>query len=96
MLFLATCVDKPMSPQTRLANRPAHLAYLEGLGDKVKVGGAILADDLKTPVGSVLIFAGENEADVRAILAEDPYARAGLFDSLTVKPWRQAVGQKLA
>ncbi len=96
MFFIATCVDKPQSLDTRLANRPAHLAYLEGLGSKVKIGGAILADDLKTPVGSVLIFEGDSETAIRAILAEDPYARAGLFESVTVKPWRQAVGQTLA
>ena len=95
MLFIATCVDKPHSLETRLANRPAHLAHLNGLGSKVKIGGAILADDLKTPLGSVLIFEGESEEDIRAILAEDPYTRAGLFESVTVKPWRQAVGQTL-
>ena len=96
MLFIATCVDKPQNLDTRLANRAAHLAYLERLGSRVKAGGAMLADDLKTPVGSMLIFEGESEADIRAILADDPYARAGLFDSVTLKPWRQAVGVPLA
>ena len=75
MLFIATCVDKPQSLDMRLANRPAHLAYLDGLGSRVKIGGAILADDLKTPVGSMLIFEGDSETDIRTILAEDPYAR---------------------
>lgn len=96
MLFVATCVDKPDSAETRLANRPAHLAYLNGLGAKVRVGGAILADDLKTPVGSLLIFEGESEADIREFLAKDPYALAGLFQGVTVKPLRQAVGVLLA
>ena len=96
MLFIATCVDKPHSLEKRLENRPAHLAFLAALGARVKVGGAMLADDLKTPVGSMLIFEGESEADIRAILAKDPYALAGLFDSVTIKPWRQAVGQILA
>ena len=96
MLFIATCVDKPQSLEKRLENRPAHLAYLNGLGAKVKIGGAMLADDFKTPTGSVLIFEGESEADIRAILADDPYAIAGLFESVTLKPWRQAVGQTLA
>jgi uncharacterized protein len=96
MLFVATCVDKPHSAETRLTSRPAHLAYLNGLGAKVKIGGAILADDLKTPVGSVLIFEGDSEADIRGILSEDPYALAGLFESVNVKPWRQAVGEPLA
>ena len=40
MLFIATCVDKPQSLDTRLANRPAQLTYLEGLGSKVKIGGS--------------------------------------------------------
>jgi uncharacterized protein len=96
MLFIASCVDRPQSLETRLTNRPAHLAYLEGLGAKVRIGGAMLADDLKTPIGSVLIFETESKAEVERLLAEDPYARAGLFESVTVSPWRQAVGQPVA
>jgi uncharacterized protein YciI len=96
MLFIATCADKPHSVEKRLENRPAHLAWLTSLGARVKIGGATLADDLKTPIGSMLIFEGESEADIRVILADDPYARAGLFESVTIRPWRQAVGQTLA
>ncbi len=96
MLFIATCVDMPHSVEKRLANRPAHLAYLDGLGAKVKIGGAILADDHLTPVGSMLIFEGDSEPDIQAIVAEDPYTVAGLFESVTVRPWRQAVGLALA
>ncbi len=96
MLFIAICIDKLHRVDTRLATRPAHLAYLDVLGSKVKIGGAILADDLKTPLGSVLIFEGESDADIRLILDGDPYNRAGLFESVTIKPWRQAVGPTLA
>jgi uncharacterized protein YciI len=96
MLFIAACVDKPDSSHKRLANRPAHLAYLKGLGEKVKIGGAMLGEDGQTPIGSMLIFEGENEADIRAVLAQDPYALGGLFEKVTVTPWRQAVGQPLA
>ena len=95
MLYIAICVDKPESVEKRLANRPAHLAYLQSLGAKVKAGGATMADDLKTPTGTMLIFEGESAAEIEAILATDPYALAGLFESVVVKPWRQAVGQML-
>ncbi len=96
MLFIATCVDKPQSVDKRMENRPAHLAYLTGLGARVKIGGALLASDHKTPIGSVIIFEGESEDEILGILAEDPYALAGLFESVSVKPWRPAVGQTLA
>jgi len=96
MLFIATCLDKPQTLERRPANRSAHLAYLERLGSKVRIGGAMLADDLKTPVGSALIFEAASKAEVERILAEDRYAQAGLFESVTVTPWRQAVGAPLA
>src|SRR5271166_1437099 len=96
MLFIATCVDKPSSLDKRMENRPAHLAYLNGLGARVKIGGALLAADHQTPVGSMIVFEGASEDDILALLAKDPYALAGLFDSVSVKPWRPAVGQTLA
>jgi uncharacterized protein YciI len=96
MLFVATCTDKPGSNQLRLDNRPAHLAYLSGLGTKVKAGGALLSADRKSVLGSLLIFEGDDEAEIEAMLALDPYALAGLFAKVEIKPWRQAVGVPLS
>jgi uncharacterized protein len=97
MLFVATCVDKPDSADKRMENRAAHLAYLNGLGSRVKIGGALLAaEDHRTPIGSMIVFEAESEDDVLALLAKDPYSLAGLFESVSVKPWRPAVGQSLA
>ena len=82
MLFVATCVDKPDSADKRMENRPAHLAYLNGLGSRVKIGGALLAaEDHWRPVGSMIVFEAESEDDVLALLAKDPYSLAGLFEA---------------
>jgi uncharacterized protein YciI len=90
MLFVATCTDKPDSSALRMENRPAHLTYLSGLGPKVKVAGALLSPDQKTVIGSMLIMEGRDEAEIAAMLAADPYALAGLFVGVEIKPWRQA------
>ncbi len=95
MLFVATCTDKPDSSALRLDTRPAHLAYLNGLGAKVKAGGALLSADRADVIGSMLILEGDDQAAIAAMLADDPYAKAGLFASVDVKPWRQAVGVPL-
>ena len=95
MLFVATCIDKPQGLPKRKENRPAHLDYLNGLGARVKIAGALLAPDQETPVGSMLIFEAESEEDIRALLAKDPYTLADLFERVEVTPWRQAVGQAL-
>jgi uncharacterized protein len=42
-------------------------------------------------IGSMLIVEAENEAEARALLAEDPYAKAGLFQNVEVLPWRWVV-----
>jgi uncharacterized protein len=95
MLFVATCVDKPHSSDKRMENRPAHLAYLNGLSSKVKIGGALLASDHATPVGSMIIFEAESEDEVLALLAKDPYSLVELFESVSVRPWRPRVGLSL-
>ena len=95
MLFLTICKDKPDSIDLRMSNRPAHLDYLSSLGSRVKIGGALLGPDLKTPGGSMLIYEAENEEEVRKLVAGDPFAKAGLFETTTITPWRQGVGHIL-
>jgi len=95
MLFIATCTDKPDSLPLRMETRPAHLAFLGGHAAKVKAGGALLTADQKGVVGSLLIIEAADEAEVKALLADDPYAQAGLFATVDVKPWHQAVGTPL-
>ncbi|HXT06309.1 MAG TPA: YciI family protein [Roseiarcus sp.] len=96
MLFVAICTDKPGSSALRLDARPQHLAYLNGLGSKVKAAGALLSADRASVLGSLLILEGADEAEIAALLADSPYARAGLFASIDIKPWRQAVGAPLS
>jgi uncharacterized protein YciI len=96
MLFIATCIDKPDGLANRMQNRTAHLAYLAKLGARVRAAGALLDPTGRDPIGSLLIFETADEAEVRALLAADPYSAAGLFASVDLKPTRQAVGAPLA
>ncbi len=91
MLFCASCVDKPHSLEARLENRARHLAYVNGLGARVKIGVALLGPDHQTPVGPLTIF----EDEILALVADDPYSLAGQYESVSVKPWRQGVGHSL-
>ena len=45
------------------------------------------------PIGSLSILEAEDRAAVEAFVADDPYALAGLFATVEVKPWRIAVGE---
>lgn len=87
MLFVAICNDKPGALGVRLETRPAHLAWIDTLGPVIKAAGPLL-DAAGQPNGSLLVVEAENESTCRALLADDPYAKAALFSSVDVRPWR--------
>ncbi len=93
MLFVALCLDKPDHVDLRMSTRAAHLAFLDKHASRVKLGGPFLKGE--TPVGSMLVLDCEDEAAARALLGEDPYAIAGLFASVDLKPWKRVVGAQL-
>ena len=84
------CIDKPGHLQTRIDNRPAHLDHIQSSGI-VEMAGPFLAED-GSMIGSLIILTVETLADAQAWADADPYARAGLFDSVTIREWKKVVG----
>ncbi len=74
----------------RLDTRPAHLDYLKGVGDGLKLAGPFLGEDGK-PNGSLVVVETADKAEAEKIAANDPYALAGLFADVTVRPWNWAI-----
>ena len=92
MLFAIICTDKPSSLETRKSNREAHLAFLSELGDRLKAGGPFL-DESGSPSGSLLIIEAASPGEARASAENDPYALAGLFESVDIRPWNMVFWQ---
>ena len=86
MLYALICTDKPGSVDLRMNVRPDHLAFLQGLGDRLKAGGPFLDEDGK-PCGSLVVIEADSKAAAQAIADDDPYARAGLFKSVEIRAW---------
>jgi uncharacterized protein YciI len=87
MLFALICTDKPGSVELRMKVRPDHLAFLESLGSAVK-GAGPFTDDAGSPTGSLILVDAEDRAAAEAVAARDPYATAGLFSSVEIRPWK--------
>ncbi|WP_417680730.1 YciI-like protein [Roseibium sp.] len=90
MLYALICTDKPHSLQVRLDNRPAHIEFLKDMGDGLKAAGPFLDDD-GNMTGSLVIIEAANRDEALAVSQEDPYAKAGLFESVEIRPWNWAV-----
>ena len=89
--FVFIAHDKPGALDLRVATRPAHRAFLDAHAAMIVLGGPIL-DEAGDMAGSLMILEAEDRAAVERFAAEDPYAKAGLFVSVEVRPWRLAVG----
>ncbi|MFC7702585.1 YciI family protein [Plastorhodobacter daqingensis] len=89
-LFALICLDKPNQLDLRKANRDAHLAYVAETG-VVQLGGPFL-DAAGDMCGSLVILEAEDLAAAEAWAAADPYGVAGLFESVTIRPWKKVVG----
>ncbi|MGV2104960.1 YciI-like protein [Agrobacterium vitis] len=88
MLFAVICADKPNHLDLRMATRPPHVEWLNGLNTDgvLKIGGPFLDGDGK-PCGSMLLIKADDLAAAQEIAAQDPYAKAGLFESVKIKPY---------
>ena len=91
-LFVLACIDKPNSLDLRIVTRGAHFAYARGLGAMVRLGGPFL-DEKGEMAGSLIIIEAADMAAAEAFSLNDPYRKAGLFESVEIRPWRVTFGE---
>ncbi len=82
--------DRPGALQVRMDTRAAHLGYIESTG-AVEMAGPLL-DDGGAMCGSLVILDLPDMEAARAWAAGDPYALAGLFDSVALVEWKKVIG----
>jgi len=89
MLFMFHCTDKAGAADIRASNRNAHLDYLEAHKDRIFAAGPLLSDDGNAMVGSLLLIECADKAAADDFAANDPYAKAGLFEQVEIRAWRR-------
>jgi uncharacterized protein YciI len=96
MLYAIVGEDVPDSLEKRLASRPAHLARLLELetAGRIVLGGPFPAIDSSDPgpagfSGSLIVAEFDSLAAAQAWADADPYAAAGVYGRVTVRPFKQ-------
>ena len=90
MLVALMARDKPKSLDIRKANRAAHLDYIEATG-VVSMAGPFL-DENGSMSGSLVILDVPDMDAARSWAENDPYAKAGLFETVVLSEWKKVVG----
>ena len=96
MLYAILAYDVTNSSPLRKTERPAHLKRLEKLvaAGRVIVAGPLPAIDAEDPgpagfTGSLTVAEFESLEQAKAWAETDPYADAGVYQSIVVKPFKQ-------
>ncbi len=84
------CKDKPDALAIRIENRPAHLAHIEATG-VVEMAGPLISPEGQM-CGSLIILDVVSLAEAQDWAARDPYALAGLFESVAISEWKKVIG----
>ncbi|SDC92891.1 YciI family protein [Paraburkholderia lycopersici] len=90
MPFLIETFDKPGHPGTRSRERDTHLEFLARNKVLLLACGAKLDDDGGSAGGGIYIVDVETREEAERFIAQDPFAHAGLFESVKIVRWRKA------
>ncbi|MEH6755119.1 MAG: YciI family protein [Alphaproteobacteria bacterium] len=91
VLYFIHRVDKPGVHELRMATRPAHMEFAEGLGDTLYFAGPTMNDDGEMN-GSVWIIEASDRAEAEAITANDPYEKVDLFETKVIRRFVRTAG----
>jgi uncharacterized protein YciI len=96
MLYAIIARDVENSLQDRLAARPKHLERLTELQNqgRLVLAGPHPAIDSEDPgeagfSGSLVVAEFESQEAARAWANADPYVEAGVYEQVTIKPFKQ-------
>jgi uncharacterized protein YciI len=95
MLFVIHALDRSDTLKTRLANYEAHKAYLtenERRDLRIVMSGPLVTDDGGTMIGSLFLVEAFDRAAVERFNQSDPFYRAGIWDSVTIKAFVRRQG----
>ena len=98
MWYAIVTEDTPNSLEKRLANRAAHLARLTALQEagRLLLAGPFPAIDSIDPgpagfTGSLIVAEFNTLAEAKAWANADPFVSAGVYASVSVKPFRKTL-----
>jgi len=93
-MYAIVCFDRPGSAALRDQHRAAHQDFLKINGKKIVFGGPLkdAADGPST--GALIVVDCATRAEAEALVGADPFYRGGVYESVSVRAFKQVFPQK--
>ena len=91
-IFAMIARDGPDGQSLRKKYHDEHVAHVTALHDagSIVLAGPLKDDGNENSIGALIVFEAAHLEAARRIVDQDPYVTAGVFESLTVNPFRKA------
>jgi uncharacterized protein len=91
------CYHRDRADSLGLRNqlRDAHWSYMDRYGAEMIARGPTLADDGRTPTGSVHIVDLPDPAAARAFALDEPNYQAGVYRDVMLRRWQNTLGRTM-
>jgi uncharacterized protein YciI len=92
MLFAIIGHDAPEAPRLRAAHLDAHLQFVLGVLDDIRIAGPMLDGPGGRPAMSLYVIEAADAAAALAFVERDPYYRAGVWADVQIRPFMGVAG----
>ena len=93
-MYAIVCYDRPDSAALRDQHRAEHQKFLGENSRKILFGGP-LKDTADGPSnGALLVVDCKTRQEAEALIGADPFKRGGVYQSVTVRAFKQVFPQK--
>jgi uncharacterized protein YciI len=93
-MYAIICYDRPDSAALRDQHRAAHQEFLKIHSARIVFGGP-LKDTAEGPSnGALLVVDCKTREEAQALIGADPFKKGGVYQSVTVRAFKQVFPQK--
>lgn len=95
MLFAVIFTDRPGQGALRSQHLQAHIDWVAGHQDQVRVAGSLRREPGQVPQGGLWIVEAPSKESVHQLMQTDPFWTCGLRESVEVLHWSKALDQRV-
>lgn len=93
-MYAVICFDRPDSAALRDAHRAAHLEFLNANAARIVFGGPLKSAVDGPSTGALIVVDCATRQEADAFIGADPFYRGGVYESVSVRAFRQVFPQK--
>ena len=93
-MYALLCFDRPDSAALRDQHRAAHQEFLQKNSGKIVFGGPLKNTPEGASTGALIVVDCATRNEAEAFIGADPFYRAGVYESVAVRAFKQVFPQK--